>query len=109
MKKLITHQEEEELRQLEERKYEPFVSPNLGSEMLMHMEPRVDPEVNYNFEEHRVYTKVLKKALEVDAKETMEKRKILKYIKQNPNNLISNSWMKKLGVDIENVMKLDEK
>lgn len=96
LKKLITDndREEEALRQAKKTKH--YISPNEMSPDLNLRQPRNTGLSNYNFEEHKDFSRLYNNMMEQDRQKQYEVKRIWKYIKQNPNQSESIQWKRKL-------------
>jgi hypothetical protein len=96
LKKLITDKEREEITLKQVTKADDYVSPNQYSPNYMATQPRNTNIENYNFEQYTGYAKIYNEQIEVDRQRQYEFKRILKYIKHNPDDPISFVYKRKL-------------
>lgn len=92
LKRLISNKEKEEIFEREMLKKDERFSPNNESEDLLSEQPRNTNIPNYNFEQHREFTKIYNEEIEKDTYRRKEMKRILKYIKHNPDESLSKVW-----------------
>lgn len=96
LNRLVTdkYRDEERARQL--LKTDEYFSPNASSPDLNLEQPRNTNVENYNFEQHKGFTKIYDEEIEKDTYRRNEIKRILKYIKHNPEDILSRVWKKEI-------------
>lgn len=96
LKTLLTNKEKEEIALKQALKVDFKRSPNELSPDFMKKQPRNTDIKNYNFEEHKHFTKLHSMHMEADRQKELLTKRIFKYILENPNDPQSKSWKRKL-------------
>jgi len=77
---------------------------NYLSEDFMKKQNRIDINYNYNFEQHKEYTKMFREVQKEDKEKQNKDMKFLKYVKENQEkHNVKNRFMKNLVVPIEKI------
>ena len=77
---------------------------NYLSEDFMKKQNRITINYNYNYEQHKEYTKMFKEVEIQDKQEQIQEMKLLKYIKENPDrHNVKHRLMKKIVVPLDKI------
>ena len=96
LKSLITDKDREDIEYYLASRKDVYPSPNEHDPDMNLTQPRNTNIVNYNHEQYPVFTAIHKEQMEIDRQRKYEMKRILKYIKENPNKNLAKSWKRKL-------------
>lgn len=75
--------------------------PNAEDPTAQSRVSRINMNYNYNFEQHKTYTRELEIARKKDAEKVESEDKLLAYLKTNPNSHFSRNYIPKMAVPYE--------
>lgn len=104
LKKLITHQDLQDRAEALQRKKIWPQTPNADAEDFNIKQEKNENLTNYNFEQFRDFTKIHTREMELLKKREETVSKMMRYITLNPDNNVSDHFMRQLGISAKDVV-----
>lgn len=94
--RLITDKEIEEENMKDAFRTDEIISVNEHSPDLFKIQQRNTNLDNYNFEQYGEFTRIHQEQMEKDRQKQYEIKRIFKYIKHNPKEILAKAWKRKI-------------